>query len=258
MILIISPAKTQDFTSPLITNKFTHSRCESETLELVAELQQYSEKKLAKLMSISEKLAHLNFERYQHFQSQFTPKNSRPALLAFQGDVYTDIQIDQYSEADFDFAQQHVRILSGLYGPLRPLDLMQAYRLEMKIKLKTKRGKDICAFWGDTVTNILNEDLEAQGDDILVNLASNEYAKVVNWKKLKGRVISVFFKEKKGKKEPQIIPLFSKRARGTMSNFVIKHKLSNPEQLKEFAEAGYKFDPKSSDEGSLVFVRRSV
>lgn len=257
MILIISPAKTQDFTSPPLTKKFTHSRCESETLALVAELQQYSEKKLAKLMSISEKLAHLNFERYQHFHPQFTPKNSRPALLAFQGDVYTDIEVEKYSEADFEFAQRHLRILSGLYGPLRPLDLIQPYRLEMKTKLKTKKGKDLYEFWGDMVTEILNEDLMAQGDDVLVNLASNEYAKIVNWKKLKGRVISVFFKEKKGKNEPKIIPLFSKRARGTMSNFVIKNRLSNPADLKNFHEQGYKFDAKSSDEGSLVFVRQA-
>lgn len=257
MLLIISPAKTQDFESPLITKKFIHSRCEEETFELVNELKNYSKKNIAKLMSISDKLAALNYERYQQFEPKFTTQNSRQALLVFQGDVYTDIDIENYTDDDFDFAQQHLRMLSGLYGPLRPLDLIQPYRLEMKTKLSTKKGKDLYEFWGDRVTDILNEDLAAQGDDILVNLASNEYAKVVNFKKLNGRVIDVFFKEKKGSDDPKIIPLFSKRARGTMSNYVIKNRLLKPEQLKEFSEQGYKFDAENSDADNFIFVRQS-
>ena len=171
MLMVISPAKTLDYTTPLATQRYTQPALLEKSQELVAVARQLSPAALASLMSISDKLALLNAERFNDWHPQFTPENARQAILAFKGDVYTGLQAERFSEADFDFAQQHLRMLSGLYGVLRPLDLMQPYRLEMGTKLENPAGKDLYSFWGETLTQTLNAALAAQGDDLLINLA---------------------------------------------------------------------------------------
>ena len=174
MLILISPAKTLDYQSPLATTRYTQPELLEHSQELIGIARQLSAPQIAKLMGISDKLADLNATRFHDWQPDFTPDNARQAILAFKGDVYTGLQAETFSEADFDFAQQHLRMLSGLYGVLRPLDLMQPYRLEMGIKLENARGKDLYHYWGDVITDKLNQALKAQGDDIVVNLASDE------------------------------------------------------------------------------------
>lgn len=254
MIAIVSPAKTQDFQSPLQTSAFTQLRFQKESSELIGELRKLKKVDIQVLMSVSEKIAELNFGRYKNYRSTFSPSNARQALLAFKGDVYTDIEVDDYSKEDFQFAQDHLRILSGLYGLIRPLDLMQPYRLEMKIKLVNKKGKDLYAFWGTKITELLREDLADQGDDILVNLASMEYFKVIQSDLLGARIITPVFMEQK-KEGPKIVALFAKRARGMMSNYIVRNRLADPEDLKKFNQAGYRFDSKLSEGDKWVFLR---
>ena len=191
-------------------------------------------------MGISDKLADLNATRFHDWQPDFTPENARQAILAFKGDVYTGLQAETFSEADFDFAQQHLRMLSGLYGVLRPLDLMQPYRLEMGIRLANAKGKDLYQFWGDTITDKLN--------------ASDEYFKSVKPKKLNAELIKpVFLDEKNGKFK--VISFYAKKARGLMSRYIIENRLTQPEQLTAFNSEGYFFDEESSGKGELVFKR---
>ena len=200
MLILISPAKTLDYQSPLATTRFTQPELLSESQQLINVARQLSAPQIGKLMSISDKLADLNATRFHDWHPDFTPQNARQAILAFKGDVYTGLQAETFTEDDFDFAQQHLRMLSGLYGVLRPLDLMQPYRLEMGIRLENPRGKDLYQFWGDTITDTLNQALQAQGDDIVINLASDEYFKSVKTQKLLGQLIKpVFLDEKNGK-----------------------------------------------------------
>lgn len=179
MLILISPAKTLDYQSPLATTRHTLPELLDHSQQLIHVARQLSAPQIGKLMGISDKLADLNATRFHDWQPDFTPDNARQAILAFKGDVYTGLQAETFSEADFDFAQQHLRMLSGLYGVLRPLDLMQPYRLEMGIRLANAKGKDLYQFWGDTITDKLNEALEAQGDSVVINLASDEYFKSV-------------------------------------------------------------------------------
>ncbi len=255
MLMVISPAKTLDYESPLATQRFTQPALLEKSHQLIDVARDLSPAQIASLMSISDKLAHLNAERFNQWQPPFTPDNARQAILAFKGDVYTGLQAETFSEADFDFAQQHLRMLSGLYGLLRPLDLMQPYRLEMGIKLANPAGKDLYSFWGDLLTEKLNEALADQGDDVLINLASDEYFKAIKPKLLKGQLIKpVFLDEKNGKFK--IISFYAKKARGLMSRFVIQNRLSKPEQLKEFDVDGYFFAADESKGNELVFKRR--
>lgn len=255
MLMVISPAKTLDYESPLATQRFTQPALLEKSHQLIDVARDLSPAQIASLMSISDKLAHLNAERFNQWQPPFTPDNARQAILAFKGDVYTGLQAETFSEADFDFAQQHLRMLSGLYGLLRPLDLMQPYRLEMGIKLTNPAGKDLYSFWGDLLTEKLNEALADQGDDVLINLASDEYFKAIKPKLLKGQLIKpVFLDEKNGKFK--IISFYAKKARGLMSRFVIQNRLSKPEQLKEFDVDGYFFAADESEGNELVFKRR--
>lgn len=254
MITIISPAKTQDFSAQDITKEFTEPAFLKESERLVKELKKKSTKKLTELMTVSDNIAALNHERFRNFKTPFTPENSKQALLAFKGDVYTDIEVENYSTKEFDFAQDHLRILSGLYGLLKPLDLIQPYRLEMKIKLKNSRGKDLYEFWGDRITKAINADLEKNKESVLINLASNEYYKVINPKKVKGEIITPVFKDYKVG-QYKIIAFYAKRARGMMANFIIKKGLKNPEELKTFQEGGYEFSEPLSNEKEWVFVR---
>ncbi len=255
MIAILSPSKTQDFESPLLTKTFTEGRFHKESEELVNNLLQYTEEDLMKLMSISENLAELNFGRYQEFQRTYDESNSRQALLAFKGDVYTHIEVDEYSEEDFQFAQHHLRTISGLYGLLRPLDRIQPYRLEMKTALRNDRGKNLYEYWGSELRETLESDLVEQGDRVLVNLASKEYSKALQLKKIDAEVIDVAFKEKKSGEDPKIIALFAKLARGMMANYIVRNRLSTPDQLKDFSQSGYAFRSDLSQGKEMVFVR---
>lgn len=257
MLMVISPAKTLDYESPLATQRFTHPALLDESQKLIAVARQLSPAQIGSLMKISDKLAVLNAQRFNDWQPDFSAENARQAILAFKGDVYTGLQAETFSESDFDFAQQHLRMLSGLYGLLRPLDLMMPYRLEMGIRLENPAGKDLYSFWGDRLTLALNEALSQQGDKILINLASDEYFKAVKPKQLAGEIVKpVFLDEKNGKFK--VISFYAKKARGLMSRYIIQHRLTRPEQLKEFDVDGYAFDAASSTEHELVFKRPEV
>ena len=254
MLILISPAKTLDYQSPLATTRYTQPALLEQSQQLIGVARKLSAPQIKALMGISDKLADLNATRFHDWQPDFAPDNARQAILAFKGDVYTGLQAETFSEADFDFAQKHLRMLSGLYGVLRPLDLMQPYRLEMGIRLENPRGKDLYQFWGEEITQTLNAALEAQGDDVVVNLASDEYFRSVKPKALKGQIIKpVFLDEKNGKFK--VISFYAKKARGLMSRFIIENRLTKPEQLTGFNTEGYFFDPASSTHDELVFKR---
>lgn len=222
MLIIISPAKTLDYESPLATTRFTQPELLDRSAELMEYCRELTPAQIGSLMKISDKLAGLNAARFAEWQPNFTPENARQAILAFKGDVYTGLQAEDFSEQDFDFAQQHLRMLSGLYGLLRPLDLMMPYRLEMGIKLHNAKGNDLYSFWGDLLTEKLNQQLKAQGDNVLINLASDEYFKAVKPAKLDGQLIKPVFLDEKGGKF-KVISFYAKKARGLMSRFIIQY-----------------------------------
>lgn len=250
MLILISPAKTLDYSSPNF-KEYTQPDFVSDVKSLVSVMKRKSAEEIAELMHISENLAQLNEERYKTFQKEFNPENSKQALLAFKGDVYTKIDVDTYTEEDFDFAQQHLRILSGLYGLLKPLDLIQPYRLEMGTRLETKKGKNLYEYWDKKIAKAINE---AANGQTIINLASQEYFKAVDLKTLKAAVINIHFKEFKNGSY-QIIGLFAKQARGMMTNFAIKNKLTDPENLKTFQQEGYEYSEPLSSDQDWVFVR---
>ncbi len=254
MLMVISPAKTLDYETPATTSRHTLPEHLDDAQQLIDQLRDYSPAQVAELMHLSDKLAALNVARFGSWSREFTPDNAKQALLAFKGDVYTGLQADDFSEADFDFAQQHLRMLSGLYGVLRPLDLMQPYRLEMGTKLENPRGKDLYAFWGERISQWLNQALEQQGDDILLNLASNEYFGAVKRKALKARVIETEFRDQKNG-DYKIISFYAKKARGLMARYVIRHRLRDPAALTAFDSEGYYFSPAHSSDDKLVFLR---
>lgn len=254
MLIVISPAKTLDYESPLATQRYTQPELLKYSKELIKVCKKLTPAEIGSLMSISDKLAGLNAARFAEWTPDFTPDNARPALLAFKGDVYTGLHAQDFSEKDFDFAQDHLRMLSGLYGVLKPLDLMQAYRLEMGTKLKNGKGDDLYSFWGDIITKNLNQALAAQKDNILVNLASDEYFKSVNTKKLDATIVKPIFLDQKAGKY-KIISFYAKKARGLMSRFIIKNRLTKIEQLCDFDYDGYQFDATQSSDYELVFTR---
>ncbi|MGL4250303.1 MAG: peroxide stress protein YaaA [Aeromonas sp.] len=254
MLIVVSPAKTLDYESPLVTPRFTQPELLDHSAELIKRARELSPDQIASLMKISDKLAGLNAARFAQWQPGFTPANARQAMLAFKGDVYTGLAVEDFSEADFDFAQGHLRMLSGLYGVLRPLDLMMPYRLEMGTRLDNRRGKDLYQFWGEVITDHLNEALARQGDEVLINLASDEYFKSVRPKSLKGRIITPVFKDEKNG-QFKIISFYAKKARGMMARHIIKHRLTKVEQLTGFNTEGYYFVPEESDASHLMFKR---
>ncbi len=254
MLITISPAKTLDYETPPVTSTHTKPAFLKQSRQLVENLRDYSATDLAKLMKLSKGLSELNFERYRKWQTPFTPNNAKQAVLAMKGDVYTGLDAETLSESGFSFAQQHLRILSGLYGVLRPLDLMQPYRLEMGTKLANEKGRDLYAFWGERITQAINSDLENQGDGILINLASNEYFKSIKPKLIEGRIITPQFKEKKNG-DYRMIGVFAKRARGLMSRFIIDKRLRDPEGLKGFDRDGYRYSQRLSRGDQWVFTR---
>lgn len=254
MLMVISPAKTLDYETPPITERFTLPQHLDHSQQLIELLRDYSPAQISELMHLSDKLAALNVARYGSWTAEFTPDNAKQALLAFKGDVYTGLNVDDFTDDDLLFAQQHLRMLSGLYGLLRPLDLMQPYRLEMGTKLVNPRGKDLYAFWGERISDWLNEALREQGDDVLLNLASNEYFSSVRRKALNARVIDVDFKDMKNG-QYKIISFYAKKARGLMARWVIKERIAKPEQLSAFDYEGYRFSADNSSANHLVFLR---
>lgn len=250
MILLLSPSKTQDFSESQLAYKTTIPTFAPEVHILVQNLQQYSVPELMKLMKISSNLAELNVTRYQAFAPKFDLKTAKPALWAFKGDVYTDIQVDSYTGEQVAFANGCIRILSGLYGVLKPLDLIQPYRLEMKTKLKVDEKADLYKFWGDKVTESLNN----ENPDFILNLASEEYFKVINPKLLKADLINVDFKEKRGD-DYKIIAIYAKKARGTMANFIVRNGVTELSEVKKFNLDGYSLNPDLSVKNKLVFTR---
>ena len=254
MIVIISPSKTQNFTSNGQPGTYTQPQLLDQSEILVRELRKKSTEEIKSLMEVSDKIARLNFERYQQFSTPFSPQNAKQSLFAFKGDVYTGIDIENFQQLDLEFAQNHLRILSGLYGLLRPLDLIQPYRLEMKINLKNPRGKDLYTFWGNRLIQALNQEFEKQKKRVLVNLASNEYFKAINKKKLKAEIFTPVFKEYKNGKY-STIAIFAKKARGMMTDFIIKNKITEPGELKTFSRQGYEFCEQQSKGNEWVFIR---
>ncbi|UVE18653.1 peroxide stress protein YaaA [Pseudomonas sp. LS44] len=254
MLMVISPAKTLDYETPPTTPRFTQPEYLDHAQELIGQLRELTPPQIAELMHLSDKLAGLNAARFGSWHPQFTPSNAKQALLAFKGDVYTGLNAEDFSEADFDFAQEHLRMLSGLYGVLRPLDLMQPYRLEMGTKLANARGKDLYAFWGERISGWLNEALAAQGDQVLLNLASNEYFGAVQRKVLSARIIDTEFRDLKNGQH-KIISFYAKKARGLMARYVIKQRLTDPAGLKDFSEQGYRYAPQLSSSDKLIFLR---
>ncbi|WP_261874754.1 peroxide stress protein YaaA [Vibrio rarus] len=254
MLILVSPAKTLDFESPLATERYTQPEFISDSAKLVKVCKKLTAADIASLMKVSDKIAGLNVARFQQWSSTFTPDNSRQAILAFKGDVYTGLEADSFSEQDFDYAQQHFRMLSGLYGLLRPLDLMQPYRLEMGTKLANANGSNLYQFWGDKITDKVNEALLAQQDDLLINLASNEYFKSVKGKNVQGRVITPVFKDLKNG-QYKVISFFAKKARGMMAKYLIQNQVDTLDGLKQFDLAGYYFSDTDSTPRELVFKR---
>lgn len=255
MLIVISPAKTLDYDTPAKTKVHTTPDYLDQSQLLIDRLRELSALDISELMHVSTKIAELNFDRYEAWSTPFTPENSKQAVLAFKGDVYTGLDAETFNSQDFKFAQQHLRMLSGLYGLLRPLDLMEPYRLEMGTKLSNLRGKNLYEFWGNEITEGLNAQLKKIKSEYLINLASNEYFKSVKPKQLEGEIITPAFKEYKGG-DYKMIGVYAKKARGTLSRFIIKNQLTNPEDIKDFNEDGYTFNKKLSKDNTWVFTRK--
>lgn len=253
MLMVISPAKTLDYESPLVTEQYSQPDFLDDACELVDQLKTLEPHQISNLMSISDKLGQLNAERFQQWKTPFTPDNARQAILAFKGDVYTGLDAESFCDKEFEFAQQHLRMLSGLYGVLKPLDLMQPYRLEMGTRFENTRGKDLYAFWGDRITRELNRLLEAD-DGVLVNLASNEYFKSVRKKELNGRLVTPQFKDWKNG-QYKMISFYAKKARGLMCRYAIENGITQADDLKGFNLEGYYFSPEQSDQNNWLFLR---
>ncbi|RZG84411.1 peroxide stress protein YaaA [Acinetobacter venetianus] len=254
MLALISPAKTLDYETALPTDTYTQPRLLEQSQQLIDVCRKLSATEIATLMSVSEKIANLNVDRFRDWNADFDFSNARQALFAFKGDVYTGLDAYHLKDQDIDFAQQHLRMLSGLYGLLRPLDLMMPYRLEMGTKLKNNRGHNLYEFWGSIITDQINQDLAKIDAKVLVNLASDEYYKSVNEKKIQAEIIKpVFLDQKNGKYK--VISFYAKKARGLMARYLIENQLNQAEQLKAFDSEGYYFDAESSSNKELVFKR---
>lgn len=255
MLIFLSPAKSLDYKTPPHVATCTQPAFLDRSQTLIDQLRALSPADIAQLMDLSDPLALLNFNRYADWSLPFTPDNAKQAVLAFDGDVYDGLSAKTLSAADLDFAQQHVRILSGLYGILKPLDLMQPYRLEMGTKFKNRAGKDLYAFWGETLLDAINAELDVMPQPVAVNLASEEYFKAAIGRKFKGRLIQPVFEDWKNGRY-KIISFFAKRARGLMTRYAVVNRLTDPEGLKAFDSDGYAFAPEASDDACWVFRRR--
>ncbi len=254
MLIVLSPAKSLDYKSPAKVKASTLPEFISESAKLLADLKKLSPQEVANLMGLSDQLAALNVGRYRDWSKKFTEENSKPAIYAFDGDVYDGFDVKTLDAKAIAFAQDHIRILSGLYGALRPLDLMQPYRLEMGTAFKNARGKDLYAFWGERVTHSLKQVLEQQKKPVLLNLASEEYFKVLQAKNLDCPVISPIFQDGKDGKY-KIISFYAKRARGLMARFVVENRITDAADLKGFNLDGYKYVPSESKPEKPLFRR---
>jgi cytoplasmic iron level regulating protein YaaA (DUF328/UPF0246 family) len=254
MLIVLSPAKSLDYKTPAQVKSPTLPEFASESAKLIADLRKLSPLEVSNLMGLSDQLAALNVGRYRDWSKKFTLANSKPAIYAFNGDVYEGFDVKTLNVKALDFAQDHLRILSGLYGALRPLDLMQAYRLEMGTSFKNPRGKDLYAFWGERVTDSLNKILEKQKKPVLLNLASEEYFKVLQPKNMNCQVISPVFQDAKDGKY-KIISFYAKRARGLMARYVVENRITDPADLKGFNFDGYKYYASESSPEKPVFRR---
>jgi len=255
MLLVISPAKTLDYETPVTTAEHTMPDYLDDAALLVKRARQYSMDDVMSLMAVNEKIAQLNVERFKKWRRPFTPKHARQAVLAFKGDVYVGLNALSMDDGDLAFAQQHLRILSGLYGVLRPLDLMLPYRLEMGRKIDTERGKNLYEFWGNSITEGLNEAFQGKESRCLINLASNEYFKVIKPKFLQAEIITPHFKDYKNG-DYKVMGVYAKKARGMLSRYIIKHRIEEPEAIKQFSEDGYRFNAAMSSEHDWVFTRK--
>lgn len=257
MIIVLSPAKSLDYETPPHVSKHTIPDFVDDAAELIGGLRRLSPQQIASLMDISDPLAQLNFQRYADWSPRFSQHNAKQAVLAFNGDVYEGFDARTLSAADLDYAQHHVRVLSGLYGLLRPLDLLQPYRLEMGTPFANARGKDLYAFWGERITQALNAQLKrARGASrVLVNCASNEYFRSVKPKLLEAPVVTTVFEDWKGG-QYKVISFHAKRARGLMARFAVEHRIAEPAGLKDFDSEGYAFDAGASNDATYVFRRR--
>ena len=254
MLLIISPAKTLDFESPAKTKTKTVPDFLEDSQQLIDDLRELSPADISELMGVSDKIGNLNFDRFHNWHTPFDASNAKQALLAFKGDVYTGLNADEFNAAQFKFAQQHLRILSGLYGLLRPLDLIQPYRLEMGTKFANPRGKNLYEFWGDSITRSINTQLKKSKSDVLLNLASNEYFKVLQPKAINAEIITPVFKDLKAGKY-KIVSFYAKKARGLMSAYIIKQQLEDVEAIKQFDSEGYRYNAAMSSVSEWVFTR---
>jgi cytoplasmic iron level regulating protein YaaA (DUF328/UPF0246 family) len=254
MLIVISPAKKLDYSTSTTGARYSQPGLLDHSSELLTGLKKLSPQDVCGLMGLSDSLGALNYERFQAWSRPFDENNAKPAILAFKGDVYQGLDAESMTSKQLDWAQGHLRILSGLYGLLRPLDLMQPYRLEMGTKFANERGKDLYQFWGDIITGEINTALAATGSPVLLNLASNEYFKSVQQKNIDGRIITPVFMDKKGDKY-KIVSFYAKKARGLMSAFIIKNKITAVEGIKKFDVDGYVYNDAMSEGDSWVFTR---
>ncbi len=254
MLIVVSPAKSLDFESKARTRKFTEAEYLEESTQLVSQLRTMSPEDFSELMHISSNLGELNHQRYANWHTPFDLKNAKQAIFAFKGDVYIGLQAEQFSTADLNFAQKHLRILSGLYGLLRPLDLMQAYRLEMGSKFKNQKGKNLYEFWDGKLTENLNTLFEHEKKPVLINLASKEYFSAIKPNQLKAGIVTPIFKDFSNGKY-RIVSFFAKKARGSMAAYIIKNRIKSPAKLNEFNVDGYRYSKVESTASQPVFLR---
>jgi len=252
MLMVVSPAKTLDYETELPIQEFSQPELLDDAQELISQLKKLTPSDVASLMKLSDKLADLNVSRFAHWKRPFTQENARPAIYAFKGDVYTGLDAYSLKKSDMNFAQKHLRMLSGLYGLLKPLDLMQPYRLEMGTKFENKRGANLYEFWGHTITDKLNDEMKK--GEVLLNLASNEYFKSVKPKDLNADVITPVFKDEKNG-QYKVISFYAKKARGLMAAYVIKNRIKDVEEIKKFDTSGYRFSEEMSKPKEWVFIR---
>ena len=254
MLVVISPAKSLDFEKQSIVTDSSQIEFKEEAIQLVQELKVLNREDIGSLMSLSDKLSKLNYDRYQNFKRSYTESNSKQSLLAFKGDVYVGMEAENFSQNDFSYAQDHLRILSGLYGTLKPLDLIQPYRLEMGTKFENSVGKNLYEFWGNKVTDSINSQLKKSKSEFLVNLASNEYFKVLKKKQINAQIITPNFKDAKNG-QYKMISFFAKKARGAMTAYIIQNKITKVEGLKGFNWDGYVYNESLSKGNDLIFTR---
>jgi len=254
MIIVISPAKNINFDKEYPEVEVSKIRFKKESNELLSVLKQLSDSDIKKLMKISNNLSQLNFERFQNMDLAKMQKVAKPSLLVFNGAVFQNMKLDSFSIDDLIYSQNKLRILSGFYGLLRPLDGIIPYRLEMGTSLNVGEYKNLYKFWDNKITDLLNKDLSENNDDIIINLASNEYFKAINTKKLKARIITIEFKEYKDEKY-KTIAIYAKMARGMMSSYILRNRIENPDEIKLFSEDGYQYNDIMSEVDKWVFVR---